>query len=87
MKHPFLTIALSALGVLAAMWAALAWHMNPVHDELTFLHEQVVAIRGDLSTLQVDSAVIRRDVDSVVGFLRGQGGLPRLMMMDGGCER
>ena len=70
------TVLVATLGAGGAMWSALAWHLDPVHAELGFLHEQAVATRAAVASVQADVAVLRRDVDSVVGYLRGRGGLP-----------
>lgn len=83
MAGKILAGVVAALAAFGALWGALGWHLDPIHEELAFLREHVLGIERRLTTVE-------RDVSSIVGYLRGQGGLPRLGVRvgaHGDCDR
>ena len=66
--------AIAALGAFGALWGALGWHLDPIHEQIRVLQAGQVEIVREL-------AVVHDDLRDVVGYLRGRGGLPQVFLM------
>ena len=76
----------AVLAAVGAFLGGLEWRLNPVHERLDALNAREVELVRRVGEVAAMVEGNQQALRSVVGYLRGGTGLPRIYLMDEGCR-